>query len=232
MKEAAQCAARDRASVALHRALDAVQRHAVVALGRDDVRVDARAVVAAFDHARRRERLDDVLAILGRQRLQRVLHHDQVLAHVLDALDGLAVADLTKVFERVAGGKLRRVNLDPLVHDRKILAERALLRARRLRLLARDAAALLSERGLFTRHRRALDRQLVGLHGATYLALDRRQLKLRYLLREARELGVARGEHRLELAQMRAHHAQDVARSGVELRLERVEIVLLWHAPR
>lgn len=68
------------------------------------MRVDAGTVVTAFDHARGCECFDDVVAVLGSERLQRVVHDDQVLAHVLDALDGIAVTDLAKIFERIAFG--------------------------------------------------------------------------------------------------------------------------------
>jgi hypothetical protein len=68
-----------------------------------------------------------VLAIVGSECLPRVVLDDHVLTHVVDALNRLAAADLTKVFERISAGELRCLNPDPFVHDRKALTKRALL---------------------------------------------------------------------------------------------------------
>lgn len=183
--------------------------HTVVATTHRNVRMKTWAIVSAVHYARWGCSRDDVMSIFGSQRLQDKLLDDEVLSHMLDAFNDLAIANLTKVRERVAVGEVIRLHLACLDDRWNCLSSSTPIVPFGLPSSSCLATFLLGTSLGLGRHGSTLNSQFIGVNLPPYLIAHRRNLfrslaekpslETRDLLGQIRELFGSLGELRSKL---------------------------------
>ncbi len=200
MEEVAEHATSDCEGSSAERFRRAIERHGVDAFGDDDMRVNAWCPEAAVDDVGGRRGLNDAVATLLDEFLESILDTHEVFAHMLDANDGLAVAERAEIVARRAFRKRVRRDLNRLLDDREL----------RQVLLPSDACVLRRRTPLdATRARAALRRRRIGrvggdgdlfrFDGAANLACDGRNL----LASAAEEQVLVLGDGRVTFDELR-----------------------------